>query len=50
MRALALAILLLAMAGCGRRDAPFTYQDQKEMAGRPGLFTGPAGAIVLHRD
>jgi len=47
-RLLALATLLLA--GCAVQERPFTYTDQKEMAGRPGLFTGKPGAIILFRD
>ena len=42
-------LALLLLAGCGARERPFTYNDQKEMSARPGLFTGPSGAIV-YRD
>lgn len=46
-RAVAAALLL---AGCDPGSVrPFTYNDGKEMAGRPGLFTGPAGAIEVYR-
>ncbi len=50
MRWSLVAGLLLGLAGCAVREQPFTYTDQKEMADRPGLFTGHAGAVVLYRD
>ena len=49
MRVLALLASIL-LAGCAIQESPFAYTDQKEMAGRPGLFTGKPGAIVLYRD
>lgn len=45
-----LFVLGLFLTGCTVRETPYTYVDQKEMAGRPGLFTGRPGAIVLYRD
>ena len=48
MRVLLLAALLLA--GCSAQYRPYTYVDQKEMADRPGLFTGRTGAVMLLRD
>lgn len=49
MRHLAFLATLL-LAGCATQEVPFTYNDQKEMAGRPGLFTGKTGAVVLYRN
>lgn len=50
MRALLCLGALALLAGCARGEVrPFTYTDAKEMAGRPGLFTGPAGAIEAFR-
>lgn len=45
---LALASLLSACAGPAVR--PWTYVDQREMEGRPGLFSGPNGDFVLYRQ
>jgi hypothetical protein len=42
--------MLLGLGGCAGVDRPFTYTDQKEMADRPGLFSGKTGAILLYRD
>lgn len=41
----------LALAGCGNaRVRPFTYQDNKEMTGKPGLFTGPSSEVAIIRQ
>ena len=52
MRALGYGVVAaLLLAGCtGSGVQPFTYNDQKEMAGRPGLFTGPSGAIGAYQQ
>ena len=44
---LLLASLLASCTGGGVR--PFTYTDNKEMAGRPGLFSGPSGQFEVYR-
>lgn len=44
---LALASLLSACAGATVR--PWTYVEDREMQGRPGLFSGPDGQFVLYR-
>ena len=44
-----LALLLLVLSGCGLKQSDYTYVDNREMEGRPGLFTGPTGAFVLLR-
>ncbi len=42
--------LVFALAGCGPAQVrPFAYTDPKEMAGRPGLFTGVDGGINFRR-
>lgn len=45
-----LFLAALSLAGCSAQYKPYTYVDQKEMADRPGLFTGKTGAIMLLRD
>ena len=42
--------LTLALAGCSARVRPFTYQDNKEMTGKPGLFTGPSSEVPIIRQ
>ncbi|MBC7800284.1 MAG: hypothetical protein H7Z10_06665 [Gemmatimonadaceae bacterium] len=44
-----LILLGVLVAGCSLPQSEYTYVDNKEMAGRPGLFTGPPGAFVLLR-
>ena len=41
---------LLLSAGCNVTEQPFTYNDQKEISGRAGLFTGRTGSIVLFQE
>jgi len=47
-RALAAALLALALAGCGA--TPFEYHSGTEIPRGPGLLSGDDGAFVWRRD
>jgi hypothetical protein len=47
--ALALALLLAGLAGCGLRPAPIPESDS-ELGTRPGLLSGPSGEFVVYRQ